>query len=160
IDYKFKDRKLLELALTAPVKSQPSSPNYNRLEYLGDAVMEVVAIQVWMNKGVIAGAAKKTEDTACNRALQAVCIAAGLHNHIKKCEGKKPRIKAIKAAYDVLEPKSPNKAYWLQGAACKTLGDVVESVYGAVFLDSGLRLSAVEGVFKRIHWPIVERRLA
>jgi hypothetical protein len=37
---------------------------------------------------------------------------------------------------------------------------MIESIYGAVFLDTGLKLSAVDGILKKIHWPIVEKRLA
>lgn len=40
------------------------------------------------------------------------------------------------------------------------LTDLVESVFGAVFLDSGMRMCAVEAVFKRMFWPTVGTRLA
>ena len=52
----------------------------------------------------------------------------------------------MKASYPALKIQAANKPYWKQGQLCKTLGDVVESVYGAVYLDFGLRLSAVKGV--------------
>lgn len=146
IGYHFTNKKLLELALTAPAKNR-RGPDYNRPEYLGDAIMEVVAIWAWIDQGSVADAATKTEHSACNRALQAVCLAAGLQKHIKRCEGKKPKIEAIAASYSKL--KGSNKAYWIQGALCKTLVVVMESVYGAVFLDSGLRLLAVEGFVKK-----------
>ncbi|KAK3827545.1 MAG: ribonuclease III domain-containing protein [Benniella sp.] len=158
IGYTFSNKKLLELALTAPVKRDPS-PNYKRLEYLGDAVIEVVDIQAWIDQGFVKGAGQKTEFSVNNRALQAVCVDAGLQGQIRRCSKKdKKDIEALTASYATL--RLSNKAYWNQGLSCKTLGDVVESVCGAVFLDSRLKLSAVEGVFRRIHWPIVEKRLA
>jgi dsRNA-specific ribonuclease len=40
------------------------------------------------------------------------------------------------------------------------LADVVESVFGAVFLDSGMRMCVVDAVFKRMFWPTVGIRLA
>ncbi|KAK3827530.1 MAG: ribonuclease III domain-containing protein [Benniella sp.] len=160
IGYHFKNKKLLELALTAPVKGDPG-PDYDRLEFLGDAVLEVMAVIAWINEGSVARSGPKTENTVCNRTLQAVCIDTGLEDHIRRCdEDTEAKIGVLKASYPVLKLQSQNKPYWNQGPLAKTLGDVIESVYGAVFLDSGLRLSAVEGVFNRIHWPIVERRLA
>ncbi|KAK3827546.1 MAG: hypothetical protein J3Q66DRAFT_408478 [Benniella sp.] len=125
IGYTFTNKKLLAMALTVPRKKGPG-PNYNRLEFLGDAVMELITIQAWIDEGSVVHAALKTERSACNRASQAVCIAAGLHDFIKKCsQDKKERIKAIKAAYEVLNPSSPNKPYWNQGLHCKTLGAAV-----------------------------------
>ncbi|KAK3827544.1 MAG: hypothetical protein J3Q66DRAFT_362768 [Benniella sp.] len=158
IGHPFSNKKLLEMALTVPNKARPP-PDYNRLEYLGDAVMELVILEAWINKGSVVDAGTKTQDSACNLALQAVCVAAGLQGFIKRCDRtQKSMIRAVEAAYAALEPKSRNKAYWNQGPSCKILGDVMESIYAAVYLDSGLKLSAVEGVFKRIHWPIVEKR--
>ena len=160
IDYRFENKALLELALTCPVKGD-SGPNYDRLEYLGDAVLDVVAVLAWIDEGSVARSGPKTELTVCNMALQAVSIAAGLDEHIKKCDAQDwANIRTIKAAYLQREPLSLNKPYWNQGLRSKTLGDVVESVLGAVFLDSGLKFPVAEAVFKRIHWPIVEKRLA
>ncbi|KAF9365359.1 hypothetical protein BGX34_010271, partial [Mortierella sp. NVP85] len=161
IGYDFTNKGLLALALTAPVKGD-SGPDYDRLEYLGDAVLDVLAMLAWIDNGSVARSTIRADMTVCNMALHAVSIGAGLEKHIKKCGPKvKAEIETIKALY--LEAKTTlplNKPYWNQGPLCKTLGDVVESVLGAVFLDSGLRLPVAEGVFKRIHWPIVEKRLA
>ncbi|KAF9352329.1 hypothetical protein BGX34_012209 [Mortierella sp. NVP85] len=158
LGYTFTNKGLLELALTAPVK-RDRSPNYERLEFLGDAVLEMIGLQAWIDQGSITNAGQKTESTVNNLALQAVCINAGLQDCIRKCSKKdKKDIQALTASYASL--RNSNEAYWIQGLSCKTLGDVVESVCGAVFLDSELKLSAVEGVFRKIHWPIVERRLA
>ena len=160
IGYHFRNKKLLEMALTSPVDGHPG-PDYDRVEYLGDGVLEVLAVDAWINEGSVARSGPKTQDTVCNRTLQAVCLDIGLEDHIRRCdEDTQAKIAALKTSYPALKTQAANKPYWKQGQLCKTLGDVVESVYGAVYLDSGLRLSAVEDVFNRIHWPIVEKRLA
>ncbi|KAF9365374.1 hypothetical protein BGX34_010286 [Mortierella sp. NVP85] len=140
IGHHFKNKGLLALALTAPVKGD-SSPNCDRLEYLGDVVLEVVAMMAWIDKGSGTRSAIRTEKTVCNLALQATCIEIGLDSHIKKCCPKdKAYIEAIKALYVQAKTSIPcNKPYWDQGLLCKTLGDVVESVLGAVFLDPSLK---------------------
>ncbi|KAF9365373.1 hypothetical protein BGX34_010285 [Mortierella sp. NVP85] len=81
-------------------------------------------------------------------ALHAVSIGAGLEKHIKKCGPKvKAEIETTKALY--LEAKTTlprNKPYWNQGPLCKTPEDAVESVLGAIFLDSSLKLLVAEEV--------------
>ncbi|KAF9343507.1 Dicer-like protein 2, partial [Mortierella sp. NVP85] len=75
LGYTFTNKGLLELALTAHVKGDPS-PSYERLEYLGDAALEMIAVQAWIDQGSLKYARQKTESTVNNRALQAVCINA------------------------------------------------------------------------------------
>ncbi|KAF9365360.1 hypothetical protein BGX34_010272 [Mortierella sp. NVP85] len=141
-----------ELAEIAPGGGPDSSArvtlrlDYGRLEFLGDAVLEVASIKAWIEKGSVEDAFQKTGPSACNRTLQTVCVAAGLQDYLKGCDkNQKRNIQKIKADY------TSNKQDWDQGLRFKILGDVMESIYGAVSLDSGLKLSAVEGVSKKIH---------
>jgi len=72
IGYRFTNKKLLEFAPTSPVDGDPG-PDYDRLEYLGDGVLDVMAIDAWINEGSVERSGPKTQDTVCNRTLQAVC---------------------------------------------------------------------------------------
>ncbi|KAF9350227.1 hypothetical protein BGX34_001348 [Mortierella sp. NVP85] len=53
-----------------PCKSRPGY-DYDRLEFLGDAILEVVAIKAWIKTGS-ENAANKTGPSACNQTLMAV----------------------------------------------------------------------------------------
>ncbi|KAK3827532.1 MAG: hypothetical protein J3Q66DRAFT_1682 [Benniella sp.] len=64
IGHTFTNKKLIQMVLTVPGKSRPG-PDYNSVEYLGDAVMEVLIVQSWVEKGSGADGATKTERSAC-----------------------------------------------------------------------------------------------
>jgi hypothetical protein len=49
IGYEFANKKLLEEALTEPRNN--TWPNYECLEFLGDSVLDVVAVPAWIDRG-------------------------------------------------------------------------------------------------------------
>ena len=157
IGYPFRNKRLIQEALTVPGNNV--RPNYERLEFLGDAVLDVLAATAWIDRGApLFQIHNKTEATVCNATLTVVGIEAGLDAFLRNCpQDKRDEISLTRIS---LATRRSNKVYWDKIDEVKALADVVEAVIGAVFLDSGLQLSAAEGVFRRILWPVVERRLA
>jgi len=87
IGYSFTCKKLLHQALTKSCKSN-NDPDYQRLEFLGDAVLDlVVAAESWIDQGCELRRLKlKTQLSVDNMAPQAVCFEAGLYRYIRGCD--------------------------------------------------------------------------
>ncbi|KAK3827649.1 MAG: hypothetical protein J3Q66DRAFT_362864 [Benniella sp.] len=162
IDYVFTNKKLIEEALTVPLNKRVR-PNYERLEFLGDSVLDVIAATAWIDNGErLRRISKKAQDTVNNATLTAAGLAVGLEGSIRNRNRQlNKEIRKMKEHLRRQRAKCPpNKAYWTKDDKVKPLADVFEAVVGAVFLDTGMQLEDVENVFRRILWPLVERRLA
>ena len=122
IGYEFKDKRLLEVALTHTsfaneVKGRTSN---ERIEFLGDAVLEVISSEYIYNTypKLSEGEMTKTRAYAvCEESLAEIANNYGFSDflHVGKCEEK------------------INNVY-----RNSILADSVEAVIGAIFLDSGI----------------------
>ncbi|KAK3821611.1 MAG: hypothetical protein J3Q66DRAFT_153885 [Benniella sp.] len=153
VRHTFTRKKLLCEALTKSCKSY-NDPDYERLEFLSGAV------EAWIDQGCeLDHLKRKTQSSVDNMALQAVCFEAGLFRFLRRCDsGLTNEFVRIKADFDVAKNVS-NKDDWRKRERRKALGVVVESVLGAAFLDSGLRLSVARDVVRKIHWDFIGPRL-
>lgn len=122
IKYKFKDHKLLEIALTHSSYAHENDLNYynERIEYLGDAVLELVASEfIYKNYTYLAEGemTKARAYSVCEESLAEFANAYGFSDFLRvgKCEAKK------------------DGKY-----RASILADAVEAVIGAIFLDGGL----------------------
>lgn len=124
IGYRFKNKKLLEVAVThksyAYEKKETANDNYNeRLEFLGDAILEhIVSIYLYnlkpsLKEGVMS---KKRAEIVCEASLSKIIKKMGLSKNIRlgKCE-----IQTGGNKKDAL------------------LADMYEAILGAVYLDGG-----------------------
>ena len=118
--YAFKNRALLEEALTTPSykMTSPKARDNQRLEFLGDAVLGLIASD-WLysrhpedEEGALTARRQKMVSSA---ALCAAAEKADLKSRLKRNKGASP-----------LPPQS------------KTFADAVEAVNGAAWLDGGL----------------------
>lgn len=143
IDYRFKDRKLLETALThssfANEQLEEQFDSYERLEFLGDAVtglevaLMVFEIEPYLNEGQM---------TAIRSSL---VRTAGLSGIARKIElGKYLRLGVGAERMDLRENKT-------------ILEDVLEALIAAVFLDGGT--DEVRKVVRNLFMPEVEEKL-
>lgn len=128
-----KDPKLFERALT---HSSKSADSYERLEFLGDRVLGLV-IAGWLYErfpGEPEGKMSRRYNALVSRETCAeVGTALGLPPHIRL--GKQAREDHANLSENVL-------------------GDVVEALLGAIYLDSGLERA---DAFIRLHWlPFIE----
>ena len=121
IGYRFKDKKLLETALThSSYAREKNSAEYNeRMEFLGDAMLDAIAGEELyrMFPGREEGFLSRTRASlVCEKFLFEVAMQRGIGEHLKLSAG---------------EEKSGGRA------RPSILADAVEALIGAVFLDGG-----------------------
>jgi len=153
--YHFKYPKLVRAAFLHP--SFPFTwehvPSYERLEFLGDALLDMASISYLFYKFPNADPQWLTEHKMAmvsNKFLGAVSVKLGFHRHLKTnhatIEG---QITEYVAEVEEAE-KEGNGAldYWTSvKAPPKSLPDIVESYVGAIFVDSGFDYSHVQHFF-------------
>ena len=122
INYKFKNKTLLDTALTHSSYAHENDVEYynERIEYLGDAVLELIASEyIYVNYPNLAEGemTKARAYSVCEESLAALANKYSFSDFLKvgKCEAKKD---------GKYRPS--------------ILADAVEAIIGAIFLDSGL----------------------
>lgn len=121
IDYYFQDKSLLNTSLTHKSKAPHPPNNYERLEFLGDAVLDHV-VSEWLFKKY------KYDDEG-----QLTQKRAGLvkKQFLAKMADKINLVKYAKTNHS-LDIKNEKVAYNLNG-------NIFESLIGAIFLDGGMK---------------------
>ncbi|KAI8331367.1 dicer-2 protein [Chlamydoabsidia padenii] len=156
-NYEFSNGLLVVEALTHASLPNSTAPCYQRLEFLGDAILDFLVIQYLYNKYPDAdpGTITDLKDSCVNNhVLGIVCIENGLHKQIihfssiliRSIEETVKEIKTIK------ENKQDIGEYWLSLNIPKVLSDVVESMLGAVFVDGQFHWEPVQRLFE--HWLV------
>lgn len=118
----FSNRKVLRQALTHPsyTGSYPKQPHYERLEFLGDAVLELVMSE-WLYEHypdeVEGHLAKRRAALVSGRTIAKVAKAMGLSEHIRMSKG------------ELTGGGRENKA---------NLENALEALIAAIYLDHGL----------------------
>ena len=135
IDYEFKNDKLIELALT---HKSLSTINNERLEFLGDAVLNLYVSERLFDtyENLKEGKLTRFKASIVSREnLQLVATEIGLSNHIKLGKG------------ETLEENS-------------TLGNVLEAIIGAIFLDSSYArtIEVLDKLFQDNFLELVEEK--
>jgi len=132
LKYRFNDRKLLQKALTHSSVTNSSSPgnDYERLEFLGDAVLELVTREY-----LLAEFPDEPEGDLTRRKIRIV-QKGNLSEHGRRL------------GLDNLV--HVGRSFVNSGGALESMtADVVESLIGAIFIDSGLQ-SAREFITREI----------
>ncbi|KAF2719135.1 dsRNA-specific nuclease [Polychaeton citri CBS 116435] len=153
-DYTFNYPPLLRSAFTHG--SQPRTwediPNYQRLEFLGDALLDLVSIAYLFYKYPDKDPQWLTEHKMAmvsNRFLGACCINVGFHRHLRFNSAALPtQIESYET--ELLEAKrvAGGKDYWTTVSdPPKCLPDIVESFVGALFIDSDFDWNQVQHFF-------------
>ncbi len=125
-DIKFNNASLLDIALThSSYSNEHESENYERLEYLGDAVLQLVVSEyLYKNTNLPEGVMSKTRASyVCEKALVEYEKKIGYKEYIKVGHGQ------IGNVNDTI------------------VADVFEAILGAIFLDQGFNV-AKEYVYK------------
>ncbi|KAG0311341.1 Endoribonuclease Dicer [Dissophora globulifera] len=151
LGYVFVDKRLLLEGLT----HRNTPPNYERLKFLGDAVYPKDQTKVTMNLAIL---------SVCNATLGMLCLETGLYQHIQHATAMNPHEAAFASVRVRMQDARRNAldldgAYWLQCKIPKVLADVMESVFGAVFLDSGCQFAPVCELFMRLMEPTLRKHL-
>ncbi|PSR95590.1 Ribonuclease 3-like protein [Actinidia chinensis var. chinensis] len=154
LKYKFKDRRLLEEALTH--SSYTDSPSYQRLEFLGDAALGLAVSNFMflaypdLDQGqlsLLRAANISTEK------LARVAVHHGLHRFVRhNAAALDEKVRDFALA---VQEEEDTVVYGGTVKAPKVLADIVESVAAAVYVDCQFDLQALWVVFRGLLEPIV-----
>ncbi|KAK6775177.1 hypothetical protein RDI58_026178 [Solanum bulbocastanum] len=141
LHYKFSDPSLLVEALTHGSYMLPEIPRcYQRLEFLGDAVLDYVVTAHLYSKypGLTPGLITDLRSASVNNECYAQsAVKAGLHKHILHASQDLQR-QICSTVEDFEKLNLVSTFGWgAETTFPKVLGDVIESLGGAIFVDSG-----------------------
>lgn len=171
--YKFHHPRLLRSAFTHP--SYPYTyeyiPNYQRLEFLGDALLDMACVDHLFHRYPHRDPQWLTEHKMAmvsNQFLGALCVALGFHRHLQVFHQQlqsqvteyvqdivAARSQAeLDAKHAGLEPIDCAPDYWLTvKQPPKCLPDMLEAYIGAIFLDSSYDYAQVQRFFDtHVRW--------
>ncbi|XP_039018173.1 endoribonuclease Dicer homolog 2-like isoform X1 [Hibiscus syriacus] len=156
LNYSFKDSSLLVEALTHGSYMLPTIPGcYQRLEFLGDSVLDYLITLHFYDKypGITPGLLTDLRSASVNNNCYALsAVKSELHKHI--LHGSQKLHKDIKETVQSFRDSSLEYTFGWESEKSfpKVFGDVMESLAGAIFVDSGYNK---EAVFRSIR-PLLE----
>lgn len=171
IGYHFRDRAYLLQALThASYSPNTLTDCYQRLEFLGDAVLDyLITRHLYEDPRMHSpGALTDLRSALVNNTIFAsLAVRHGFHRYFRHLS---PGLHEVVERFVRIQEESGHalveELYLLAEHECeevedvevpKALGDVFESVAGAIFLDSGMSLDAVWRVYYQIMRNEIER---
>ncbi|XP_039686333.1 endoribonuclease Dicer homolog 2 isoform X2 [Medicago truncatula] len=158
LKYSFRDRSLLVEALTHGSYMLPDVPRcYQRLEYLGDSVLDyLITMHLYrVYPGMSPGQLTDMRSASVNNDCYAMsAIKVQLHKHV--LHASQELHKHIVATLDKFDDQSSSSFGWESEATFpKVLGDIIESLAGAIFVDSGYDKEAVWKSIRPLLEPLV-----
>ncbi|KAF4391118.1 hypothetical protein F8388_009540 [Cannabis sativa] len=159
LNYTFRDPSLLVEALTHGSYMLPAIPRcYQRLEFLGDAVLDYLITVYLYNKypGISPGFLTDMRSASVNNDCYArSAIKAELHKHILHSSHKLH--KDISATIENFHKLSSESTFGWDSETSfpKVLGDVIESLAGAVYVDSEFNKEAVFQSIRPLLEPLI-----
>ncbi|KAH9999338.1 hypothetical protein BJV77DRAFT_1058384 [Russula vinacea] len=170
--HKFHRPHILAQALTHASIQGFEMTCYQRLEFLGDAILDFLVIRhIYDRDGTLSPGALTLLKGAMvsNQALGAICIEVGLHEHLmfesfdlaNKIRAYVETLKRKRdAEYELAkeEDRAPGQ-YWIETTPPKALSDVVESVIGAIFVSDNFSLDGAQSFFDKILKPFYDKHI-
>ncbi|KFH73137.1 hypothetical protein MVEG_00358 [Podila verticillata NRRL 6337] len=168
LGYSFKNPRLFMEAMTHASSARMDSSCYERLEFLGDAVLDFQVVKYYYHKYRDAppGAITLIKDASVNnQILGALAIQWGLGEFlIHNSEPLASEIQRTIATLEMQKESSPTNTlegeYWVNIKMPKVLGDLVESTLGAVFVDCGFDFATICDVFDRLIRPFLDNHIS
>lgn len=161
VGYQFKDPALLVEALTHASVPISSVPCYQRLEFLGDAVLDFCVTTYLFRKYVTAPPGQLhnlRKSSVNNNILSVLCVELKLHGHIRHASDQ--LVSEMKYFVQQLETTTDKTGeYWLDFYPPKVLSDVIESLIGAVYTDCGFQIEPVISLVERWLEPLLEKHV-
>ncbi|KAJ9078333.1 Dicer-like protein 1 [Entomophthora muscae] len=171
IGYTFKNINFLVEAFTHASYPHAVTPSYQRMEFLGDAVLDYFVVSYLFKKypNVSPGGITEMKD-ACvsNNTLAAIMETFGLHRHILHFSNKLMHamedfmhvMANLRSQWEEAKEGAPKGEYWFDINAPKVISDVLEAVIGAVFVDSGFNFDAPYAIFTKFIQPLYDNHIA
>ncbi len=168
IGYEFKDKAFLVQALThSSYFHNTITDCYQRLEFLGDAVLDYLITRHIFRDGHKFSPGELTDLRSAlvnNSFFASIAVKFNFHKYLKVLSPdlfraiehfvkrfEHDKVMAIKNCFSTL---NDSEVFDLEEVEVpKALGDIFESVAGAIFLDSGLSLDVVWNVFYKMLKP-------
>ncbi|KAI9138651.1 ribonuclease III domain-containing protein [Paraphysoderma sedebokerense] len=158
IEYRFKNREIGYEAITVS-----ATPNYQRLEWLGDAVLQILITEyIYLNfPNLAAGEMSILRQVGANNSfLGMIVVRLGIHRYLYPLND--PLVFAFEKRLEILfneldEDQAMIDGIWEKLDAPKILGDVFESILGAIFIDSGGSLEIARDWFQRVFNPYMSK---
>nr|KYP72012.1 Endoribonuclease Dicer isogeny [Cajanus cajan] len=160
LNIKFKDRGLLVESITHASRPSSGVSCYQRLEFVGDAVLDHLITRHLFFTYTNLPPGRLTDLRAAavnNENFARVAVKHNLHVHLRHgSSALEKQIKEfVKEVQDELSKPGFNSFGLGDCKAPKVLGDIVESIAGAIFLDSGRDTTVVWKVFQPLLHPMV-----
>ncbi|XXG49554.1 hypothetical protein AAC387_Pa02g3712 [Persea americana] len=156
--YKFRDPSLLVEALTHGSYENPDIPRcYQRLEFLGDAVLDyLVTVHLYkQNPGLSPGLLTDLRSASVNNDYFALAAArAGLNEHLLASSERQQQITSFVKKSERLFSGSIF-GWEAETHVPKVLADIIESIAGAILIDSGFDKAAVWESIRPLLEPMV-----
>ncbi|XP_044491357.1 endoribonuclease Dicer homolog 1 [Mangifera indica] len=160
LNIKFKDRSLLVEAITHASRPSSGVSCYQRLEFVGDAVLDHLITRHLFFSYTNLPPGRLTDLRAAavnNENFARVAVKHKLHVHLRHGSSALERQirDFVKEVQDELSKPGFNSFGLGDCKAPKVLGDIIESIAGAIFLDSGRNTAVVWKVFRPLLHPMV-----
>ncbi|KAL2344957.1 hypothetical protein Fmac_006242 [Flemingia macrophylla] len=159
-NYRFKDPYLLVEALTHSSCKRPEVGRcYERLEFLGDAVLDNLITmhfyKEYSNEKLSSEFFTTMRSISVNNECYALsAVKAKLHEHILYDSAVENKIAETVKGVENLSLES-TFGWELETYFCEVLADVIESIAGAIFVDSGYKKEVVFESIKPLLEPLV-----
>ncbi|KAI0049624.1 ribonuclease III [Auriscalpium vulgare] len=172
LGHRFHRPHLLAQALTHASIQGYEMTCYERLEFIGDAILDFLVIRHIYERDthLSPGALTLLKGAMVNnQALAAVCVNAGLHEYLMfesfnlgnniQTFAESLRAKQVEE-YNLAanEGRSPRQ-YWLEIEPPKALSDVVESVIGAIYISDDFSPDGIQVFYEKVLKPFYDRHI-
>nr|AUH15437.1 dicer-like 1 protein [Dimocarpus longan] len=160
LNFKFNDQGLLVEAITHASRPSSGVSCYQRLEFVGDAVLDHLITRHLFFSYTNLPPGRLTDLRAAavnNENFARVAVKHKLHVHLRHGSSALERQirDFVKEVQEELTKPGFNSFGLGDCKAPKVLGDIIESIAGAIFLDSGRNTAAVWKVFQPLLHPMV-----
>ncbi|KAK3818421.1 MAG: ribonuclease III domain-containing protein [Benniella sp.] len=139
IGYRFQNKNLLAQALRPEdTRRRYWEATNDRLEYLGDAVLETCAPLFWIKNNIDLNTLSQcTAASVCNLALQTVMLEFGLDAYlIGATDDQLEDIAQAREEHELARENNPTGEFWKGIHLSKTLADAMEALLEAMLMDS------------------------
>ncbi|RIA97599.1 hypothetical protein C1645_813834 [Glomus cerebriforme] len=162
--YTFKNKILIAEALTHASLPNSTTSCYQRLEFLGDAVLDFLTVKYLFEKypdGTPGLITDLKDASVNNHILGAICERIGLQKHIIHFS---PKLMAamtefVKTVNEMRDQGEAVGEYWSDLDVPKVMSDVIESMLGAVFVDSEFDPDVPQRLFDKWIAPVLNEHV-